>query len=289
MDLRQLEALVAVVEEGSFGAAAKRLHLTQPPLSARIKALEEELGAPLIERGPRHSTPTEAGRLLAERARRLLLLADAAKEEVAQLGEGVRGVLRLGVISSCGPTLFTPALGGFCRRYPELRIEVQEGNSYELVELLRSGVIEAAVLRTPFPAEGLSLLPLHTEPMAVVGLPALLGALPSGPLTPADLSGQPATYYRRFEGLLAEAFRRAGAHLAGRFVVDDARTALQWAAIGAAIALVPRSAAGMVPGLAVRPLEAPDLVTTVTLAFRSGGPLSAGGRALRELFLPQET
>ena len=288
MDLRQLEALVAVVEEGSFGAAAKRLHLTQPPLSARIKALEEELGAPLIERGPRHSTPTEAGRLLVERARRMLLLADAAKEEVAQLGEGVRGVLRLGVISSCGPTLFTPALGAFCRRYPELQIEVREGNSYELVELLRSGAIETAVLRTPFAAEGLVLFPLRSEPMAVAGLPALFAELPAGPLTPADLAGRPVTYYRRFEGLLADAFRRSGTHLCRRFVVDDARTALQWAKIGAALALVPRSAAGMSPALAVRPLEAAELVTAVTLAFRAGSPLSAGARALRALLAPRQ-
>ena len=287
MDLRQLEALVAVAEEGSFGAAAARLHLTQPPLSARIKALEEELGTPLIERGPRRSTPTEAGRLLAERARRLLLLADAAKEEVAQLGEGVRGVLRLGLISSGGPTLFTPALAGFCRRYPELQIELQEGNSYELIELLRTGAIEAAVLRTPFSDEGLSLLALHTEPMAALAPAALFEGLPDGPLHPADLSGRPVAYYRRFDGLLHETFRRAGARLWGRFVVDDARTALAFASIGAAIALAPVSAGRMAGELTVRPLAAEELVTTVTLAFRAGGPTSAGGRALREFFAPR--
>ena len=64
--------------QGSISAAAKQLHISQPPLSAQLRRLEEELGVPLIERGPRHVTPTEAGRALYRQAKRLLLLADAA-------------------------------------------------------------------------------------------------------------------------------------------------------------------------------------------------------------------
>ena len=85
MDLKQLEYFSAIVEEGSISAAAKHLHISQPPLSAQLHRLEEELGAPLMERGPRRCTPTEAGRVLYQRAKQLLVLADAARDEVCLL------------------------------------------------------------------------------------------------------------------------------------------------------------------------------------------------------------
>ena len=285
MDLRQLEYFCAIVEEGSISAAAKHLHISQPPLSTQLRQLVGELGAPMIERGPRRCTPTEAGRVLYQRARQLLLLADAARDEVGQLGGGVRGTLRLGLISSCGPTLLTPAFSDFCRRFPQLRLELREGNTYQLVELLRTGVIEAAVLRTPFPQEGLDCRVLSREPLAAVGDPALFAGLPEGALPLAALSGVPVVFYRRFEGLLKNAFRREGVQLAPRCIAEDARTALALARAGLGLALVPRSAAALGHGtLILREIDAPELVTQVTVAFREGGPLSAGARAFGALF-----
>lgn len=285
VDLKQLGYFVAIVEEGSISAAAKQLHISQPPLSAQLRRLEEELGVPLIERGPRHVTPTEAGRALYRQAKRLLLLADAARDEVAQLAGGVRGVLRLGVISSCGPTLFTAAFEAFCRRYPELRFEMREGNTYELLELLRAGAIEVAVLRTPFPAEGLDCRAVAPEPLTAAARPGFFAGLGPGPLSPRQLAGLPLAYYRRFEALLEGAFRRVDAPLRARCVVDDARTALAWARAGLAAALVPRSAVALCPGaLEVREIAAPELVTSVTVATRGTAPLSAGAKAFVALF-----
>ncbi len=289
MDLRQLDYFCAIVEEGNISAAAKHLHISQPPLSAQLRQLEQELGAPLIERGPRRCTPTEAGRVLYQRAKQLLLLADAARDEVGQLGGGVRGTLRLGLISSCGPTLFTPAFSDFCRRFPQLRLELREGNTYQLVELLRTGVIEAAVLRTPFPQEGLDCRELTREPLAAVGDPSLFEGLPEEALPLSALSGVPVVFYRRFEGLLKNAFRREGAQLTPRCIAEDARTALALAHCGRALALVPRSAAALGHGtLILREIDCPELVTQVTSAFREGGPLSAGARAFAALFAPQK-
>ena len=82
MDLKQLGYFIAIVEEGSISAAAKQLHISQPPLSAQLRRLEEELGVPLIERGPRRVTPTEAGRALYRQAKRLLLLHGSARKAI---------------------------------------------------------------------------------------------------------------------------------------------------------------------------------------------------------------
>ena len=285
MDLKQLEYFSAIVEEGSISAAAKHLHISQPPLSAQLHRLEEELGAPLMERGPRRCTPTEAGRVLYQRAKQLLVLADAARDEVGQLGGGVRGTLRLGLISSCGPTLLTPAFSDFFRRFPQLRLELREGNTYQLVELLRTGAIEAAVLRTPFPQEGLDCRRISQEPLAAVGDPALFEKLPDGPLPLAALSGVPVVFYRRFEGLLKNAFRREGAQLVARCIAEDARTALALAQAGLGLALVPRTAAALGHGtLILQEIDAPELVTQVTVAFREGGPMSEGARAFAAMF-----
>ena len=91
MDLKQLEYFLAVAEERSVTRAAVRLHLTQPPLSAQLARLEHELGVPLLVRHRRGVDLTEAGRVLAERARRLLAEAEATAEEVTGTGRGGPG------------------------------------------------------------------------------------------------------------------------------------------------------------------------------------------------------
>lgn len=285
MELRGLAYFVAIVEEGSISAAAKQLHISQPPLSAQLRHLEEELGVTLIERGARHVTPTAAGRALYERAKRLLLLADAARQEVSQIAGGVRGVVRLGTISSCGPALLTPAFAAFCAQHPALRFEVREGNTYQLLDLLRAGAIELAVLRTPFTDEGLTCHSLTQEPLCAVGLPGLLGTggVSDEAITLQALAGLPLVYYRRFELLLQGEFRRAGLPLQPFCVVDDARTALGWAAAGVAVALAPqRAAAEFCQGTALilRPLDAAGLFTRITVAARRSAPQSAAAKAL---------
>ena len=91
MDLRQLSYFTAIVDEGSISAAAKKLHISQPPLSNQMKSLEAELGVTLFERGLRSITLTDAGKLMYERANTILDMASAAKMEIDSLGNGLRG------------------------------------------------------------------------------------------------------------------------------------------------------------------------------------------------------
>lgn len=114
MDLRQLRYFLAVVEEGSVTRAAARLHLTQPPLSAQLARLEHELGVPLLVRHRRGVDATEAGRGLAEHARRLLADHDAAVETVRRTGQGRSGRLAVAFVSWTAWTVLPPLL----RRFP---------------------------------------------------------------------------------------------------------------------------------------------------------------------------
>src|SRR5690625_7229324 len=96
VELRHLRYFLAVAEEKHFGRAADRLHMAQPPLSSQIKQLETELGIVLLERTTRKVELTDAGALLMERARQILADVEAMKSDVAEVGRGAAGVLRIG-------------------------------------------------------------------------------------------------------------------------------------------------------------------------------------------------
>ena len=105
MNLKQLEYFTAIAEAGSITGAAAQLHIAQPPLSHQLRALEEELGVQLVQRGPRRCTLTEAGRHLYERARQILELTETTRGELCTLAGESGPELRIGMISSSGGLL----------------------------------------------------------------------------------------------------------------------------------------------------------------------------------------
>ncbi len=105
MDLKQLTYFVTVIKEGTISGAARKLNLSQPPLSTQMKLLEEEFGCILFERGSRKIQLTEAGQLLYERAVTMLELSEVTKKELLDYRNGLTGALRLGVVSSVGCSL----------------------------------------------------------------------------------------------------------------------------------------------------------------------------------------
>lgn len=102
MDIRQLLYFTTIAEEGSISAAAKKLHLSQPPLSYQMKLLEEELHLPLIERSARGIALTEAGRVLYKRAQGILELSELTRKEMLAMASGFTGTLHIGTVSSSG-------------------------------------------------------------------------------------------------------------------------------------------------------------------------------------------
>lgn len=253
MELRQLECYRMVVETGSISEAARRLHMSQPPLSYQMKKLEEEMGAQLFARGPRHIELTEAGAVLYEKALSLISMADDALRETRRAGE--TRVLHIGMTpSTIGLT--GAYLRDFSRMHPEVRYQIRDGSTFLLRRLLESREIEAAVLRSPVPTDGMEVLHLGTDPMmAAIPLSMLQAGEGEGifPLektgaeedrsgiTLRQLAAFPLSLYRRYSSLIEECMRREELAADCFSICDDARTTLMWAEQGLAAAVFPES------------------------------------------------
>src|ERR1019366_4978770 len=146
MDLRTMECFVAVVEEGTITRAAARLHMSQPPLTVRLKSLESELGVELLSRHGRGVEPTAAGRVFAERARRLLVDAQSTADAVRSVGHGVSGHLSLTVGSSVAPSLLATLVRVLRDQAPEVSLSVADGNDAAVSDRVAHGEADAGLL-----------------------------------------------------------------------------------------------------------------------------------------------
>ena len=146
MNLAQLKALCAVVEEKSFTRAAKVLGLSQPTITAQVQALEAHYGVPLLKRSPRAAVPTQAGEAVYRYAQKMLRLHEESVEEVAALQERVKGEARVGASTIPGSYILPPILAQFRERYPELRLTLLLGDSEEIMDRVLSGKVEIGVV-----------------------------------------------------------------------------------------------------------------------------------------------
>ncbi len=240
MNLKQLEYFVAIAEEGQITAAAKRLNISQPPLSYELARLEEELDTKLVVRGPRACTLTEAGRLLYERAVRLLAMAQATKSEVAHVGKGMTGTLRLVCVPSAAGLVPAARLRELCGLYPDVTIEAREAETPQALELLDAGLADVAVVRTPFATAGLRCRYAATEPLVAV-MPPELEAGSEMDCSPTDLDGRPLVVTATHKDALEQAFIGCGARFCPAVFASDEKSCALWAREGMGIALVPRS------------------------------------------------
>lgn len=152
-DLRRLRYFVAVAEELNFGKAARRLHVSQPPLSQQIRALESDLGVPLFERDRHRVSLTPAGQVYLKHAYTLLSMADAAVQAAQRAATGEVGELRLGYSASVMYSdRVLSAIGSFRRACPEVSLVLVEGRTHEHAERVARGEIDLAIVRAPLPA-----------------------------------------------------------------------------------------------------------------------------------------
>lgn len=276
MELRQLRYFVAVVEEGTVTGAARRLRLSQPPLTMQLHSLEEELGCALFEREGRRLRLTEAGRAFYQRAKTILGLCGAAAAEMADHSAGRMGTLRLGAISSVHGAMLLRWLEAYARRYPEVRLDLHNADTYQQLELIRTGQIDVALVRTPFSAPELAQLPLAAERMLAVALP---GQLP--PAVPLEaLAKRRLLIYRRWEQVLRMQFEAAGLEMRVHCRSDDAQTTLALAACGLGTGIVPASALPdpAAQGLEARVIDAPQLSTEIVAICRDPRALPQAAR-----------
>ncbi|CDG81742.1 LysR family transcriptional regulator [Janthinobacterium agaricidamnosum] len=277
LELRQLRYFVTVAEELHFGRAARRLHMTQPPLSQTIQALEELLGAALFLRSRREVSLTPAGVALLPEARRLLAQAQELPELVRRAAHGEAGRLALAFVSSADYSVLPPFLRAYRTAFPQVTIGLQEATSDLQVDELLHKRIDAGLLIPPLPDRAraeLDYLPVLAEAL-ILAAPSGLDALRQpGPVALKSLPALPLIIFPRvispaLHDAILGVFRAAGiTPLIGQEAIQM-QTIVSLVSAGMGIALVPQSVSNLMrPGVEYRPLQDPTPLVETGLAWR---------------------
>jgi DNA-binding transcriptional LysR family regulator len=281
--MRHLDVLLAVAAEGSMQRAAQRVHLTQPAISKLVREMEEMFGAQLFDRSKRGVVLTESGRALAARAEYLRNEIDRAREEVAAIGRGTLGALRIGALPVAESRLLPQSLMALRKIAPQLQIRVQEGTTASLLDQLRRGEIDCVIGRLDSHATGRDL---QTE--RLVKLPTRIVVRRQHPLagrrrvTPEQLAAYPwilpqagAPIRIVIEGVFSEAGLAPPAPL-----VESAMIRLNFELVRASdmIGVMPDDAAqtyAAARSLAILPFELGDRLPFVGVTTRPAPPSQA--------------
>src|SRR5215510_12785496 len=172
MEIRQLRAFVAIAESGTFTAGALRVHVTQAAISMQIRQLEQEVGARVFVRAPRHVILTEAGEHLLQRARQILREHDAALDEIAELAGAERGRLRIGSAAAMILTDQLPKiLKELRKQHPAADIAVASGTSESLVDQILAGELDIAFVSLPVDVRGIQTERLSEDQLVAIASP----------------------------------------------------------------------------------------------------------------------
>jgi LysR family hydrogen peroxide-inducible transcriptional activator len=168
MTLTELKYIVAVAREKHFGKAAEACYVSQPTLSVAIKKLEEELEVKLFERSANEVTVTPLGEDIVRQAQSVLEQAANIREIAKRGKDPLAGPLRLGVIYTIAPYLLPDLVKNVIAKTPQMPLMLQENFTVKLLEMLRTGEIDCAIMAEPFPDTGLAVAPLYDEPFVAV-------------------------------------------------------------------------------------------------------------------------
>ena len=287
MNLRDLEYAVCLAAEGQFRRAAERCHVSQPTLSAQIAKLEDELGLQLFERGPRAVTPTVNGRAIIRQAQIVLDEVERLRALARAGQDPLQGPFHLGVIPTAGPYLLPRLLPVFRKRWPQLRLLLREEQTAGLLDRLRAGSLDAAILSLPLDGEDVRWERLLGEPI-LLALPRDHRLAAERRIAPRALTSEPIVLLEEGHCLRDQSLSIcAAAGLNNRR--DDVQAAgletlRQMVMAGIGVALVPELATLAPFGagdLAVyRRFEPPEPKRELVLAWRRSFPR---GDALQDL------
>lgn len=167
MDIRQLRYFIVIAEEKQISAAAKKLYMSQPPLSQQLKNMEASLGEQLFERSGKFLELTEAGKTLYKYALQITQMMEEARNEVADVGGGIDGRLAVGINTFSLGNL-NEVFHQYRSKYPKIKYKIQQNESSLLCYLLKQREIEMAIVRLPLEIDEFTLQHLHSEPFYVI-------------------------------------------------------------------------------------------------------------------------
>jgi DNA-binding transcriptional LysR family regulator len=273
-ELSQLRCFLAIAEEMHFGRAADRLNMTQPPLSRQLQQLENSLGVDLVERSSRFVQLTAAGKAFLVDARHILRAAEDAQLTVRRVAKGEGGLISLGFIPATSYSLLPKLVAFVSKELPYVQLVLREMVTFDQVEALTNGRIDAGILRLPIDRRGLGAIALSREPF-VLAVPESSPLASKKTVTIKDLDRQPFVMYAPIESryhydLLSSAFQVAG--IQPQFVqyAREIHTMLALVGAGIGIAMVPNVASNLgisnvkIQKIALRP----QLFSEMTLVWR---------------------
>lgn len=265
IDFRQLRYFATVAETLHFGRAAALMHISQPPLSRQIAALEAELGVALFKRNSRHVELTAAGRHFHEQAGRILAALDDAVRGTQATARGERGVLRVGFTMSVAWSVLPPLIKDYATAYPAADIQLSEVLPRELNAALLAGAVDVGIAFPWHRPVGLEYLNVFSEPLCVV-LPAGHRLAPQACIAVGELAGEPfitfpAATSPALHELVIGCCRENGFEPQVRLETHLQQTIVNLVAAGLGVSLVPRSLGKMqLPGAVFRPIAVPRQV-----------------------------
>ncbi|CAN7535048.1 LysR family transcriptional regulator [Bosea sp. LjRoot237] len=291
MDLRQLRYFTAIVEQGSFSKAAVKLRVAQPALSQHLRHMEDELGVALLHRGTRGVQATEAGERLLTKAR--IILAEFAELRDSVRGEQAApaGEVRIGLPGTVSEQFSVPLIEATQERYPDVRIRIAEAMSGFVLDWLRKGEVDLAVIYSTSDPKGLGIHHILTEELCLFGVPALtaLKTSPGKVVTLSEAAGLDLILPGPGHGLrdqIDEAAAGINATVHAAVEIESYAQIKRLAERGLGYGILPRMAVRAQEKAGVFqtwPIEQPSLYRKVYLAYSTERPMTAAARAIGQL------
>lgn len=286
MNFRALQYFVKLAELKHFSKAAEACFVSQPTLSTQIRKLEEELGITLIERAPRKIMLTPIGEDIAHRARHVLRDIEHIKDAARRSKDPETGTIKLGIFPTLAPYLLPHVIPVIRQRYPELRLQLAEEKTEDILHMLDQGRLDAGLLALPIEEHGMELEILFEEPF-VMAMPSSHPLAEKQSISLRDLEGTELLLLEEGHCLRQHALavcELAGAHERIDFQATSMETLRQMVAADAGVTLMPVLAVKPpIPptgNIALRPFNSPAPSRTIALVWRSSSPL---GGFLRKL------
>ncbi len=289
--LRQLQYIVEVARLGGFRRAAQACHVSQPALSAQVAAAERQLGVRIFERDRRSVRLSPSGDQLLEQAQRVLVAAADLRELARQLADPFSGRLRLGVIPTIGPYLLPEITPPLAQAFPKLTLTWSEARTEDLVQALRAGSLDAALLAVEADIGDLEYAPLGRDPFVLAAAPGHPAVRARGLATADVLNGTSVLllddgHCFREQALQVCAQARVDEH---SFRATSLATLVQMVSTGKAVTLLPTIALTVEnrrSQLRVRKFAAPGPGRTLALAWRRGAAMADTLRAVADAIRP---
>ena len=294
MDIKDMRAFYAIVEEGNISHAAQRLDIAQPALSRQMKRLETSLGVQLFERGSRRIRLTDAGRVMYTRVEHILGMVDGTVREITEIGSGIAGSIRLGTITTSGALLLPELISEFHSRYPNVTYQIWEAEGARILELLDNRVIEIGITRTQVDSKVYESIVLPNEPLVLImNKDQEIGAA-SDKVELKELKDQPIIIPLRWQSVFIANCRKLGFEPNIVCVSDSIVQDLLLAKMGMGMALLPVSSKTLLTdgNLIYKKLIEPEMSTHTVIAWLKNRTLSSSSehliRLFREMFLGEK-